>query len=47
MLVSFGGTDSGTAELTWGQQHIWGWIQESGTPLSMSATRTLAEGRHR
>ena len=41
-MVPFEGADSGTAELTWGQRHIWTWIRESGTPLSMSATRTLA-----
>lgn len=43
-MVSFDGDNAGEAPLTWGQQHIWDWICRSGTPLSMSAVRTLDEG---
>jgi condensation domain-containing protein len=40
-MVSFAGEGSGSGELTWGQQHIWGAMSALGEPMTMCATRVL------
>ena len=42
--VPFHGEGAGVGELTWGQKHIWTAMRDSGSSLSMSAIRALAEG---
>jgi hypothetical protein len=42
VTVSFEGEGSGSAELNWGQQHIWGAIQSLGSTMNMGAVRELA-----
>ena len=44
VMVRFAGEGSGSAELSWGQQHIWNAMQELGSPMNMCATRELPPG---
>jgi hypothetical protein len=44
IVIRFEGEDSGVCELTWGQRHIWDWIETSGAPLSMTVVRALDDG---
>jgi hypothetical protein len=43
-MVPFAGEGSGEAELTWGQQHIWGAIRALGETMNMVAVRDLGPG---
>jgi condensation domain-containing protein len=44
VMVPFRGQGSGSAGLTWGQQHIWNAMQALGSPMNMCATRELSPG---
>src|SRR5688572_22962176 len=44
ILVPFTGEGSGVDVLTWGQEHIWGSMLETGSSLAMSAIRPLNDG---
>lgn len=43
-MVPFAGEGAGEAELTWGQQHIWGAIRALGETMNMVAVRELEPG---
>jgi hypothetical protein len=44
ILVRFTGEDDGEAELTWGQQQIWGWLATARESMNMCAIRPLSGG---
>lgn len=44
IMVPFAGEGTGTGELTWGQQHIWGTIHALNATMNMCATRELPAG---
>jgi len=45
VVVQFAGDGSGVAELSWGQQYIWGVIQATDSSLPMGDARVLPLGQ--